>query len=127
MTVKTDRSSMPASLKSTTLLSAALAVVFYLFFMFAKHDPRLSTVAPFLNDPYDAIGSFAAIASALLVILALTRTWRPYRAQPTAAQQVFLSRTQLAIALAALITLASDVVAMARHPSLWMGTPFTGE
>jgi hypothetical protein len=114
-------------MKATTLLSAALAAVFYLFFMFAKHDPRLSTVAPFLNDPYDAIGSFAAIASALFVILALARTWWPYRKQPTEAQHVFLGRTHLAIALAALITLVSDLVAMVRHPSLWLGTPYAGE
>jgi hypothetical protein len=118
---------MPTSLKATTLLGAALAAVFYLFFMFAKHDPRLSAVAPFLNDPYDAIGSFAAIASGLLVTLTLVRAWRPYRTPPSETQQVFLGRTQLAIALAVLITLAADLVAMVRHPSQWLGTPHTGE
>jgi hypothetical protein len=127
VTMKTDSPGMPTSLKANTLLTAALAAVFYLFYMFAKHDPRLSAVAPFLNDPYDAIGSFAAISSVLLVLLALVRAFWPYRTLPTEAQCLFLSRIQLAIALAVLITLASDLVAMVRHPSLWLGTPAAGE
>jgi hypothetical protein len=118
---------MPTHFKVNTLLSAALAGVFYVFFMFAKHDSMLSTVAPFLNDPYDTVGSFAAIASILLVLLVLVRAFRPYRTTPTEEQKVYLIRTQMAIVLSALITLASDAVAMARHAEMWMGTPLTGE
>ncbi len=118
---------MPARFKVNTLLSAILAAVLYLFFMFAKHDPMLSTVAPFLNDPYDAIGSFATISSILLVIIALVRALRPYPSPPTEERKVFLIRTHMAIALAVLITLAADLVAMARHPSLWLRSPLAGE
>jgi hypothetical protein len=113
--------------KAMTILTVALATAFYSFFMFAKHDPSLSAIAPFLNDPYDAIGSFAAIASVPLVLLALLRAFRPYRTPPTTEQQVYLIRTQLAIALAALVTLAGDAVAMARHTGMWLGTPLAGE
>jgi hypothetical protein len=118
---------MPTFFKTNTLLSAALAAIFYFFFMFAKHDPMLSAVAPFLNDPYDAIGSFAAIASVLLVLIALVRAFRPYRTPPTQEQKVYLTRTHMAIVLMVLITLVSDSVAMARHISLWLGTPLAGE
>jgi hypothetical protein len=118
---------MPVFFKMNTLLTTALAATFYLFFMFAKHDPALSAVAPFLHDPYDAIGSFAAIVSILLVLLALVRAFRPYRSPPAEERKVFLVRTQMAIALAALITLAADAVAMARHTSLWLGTPLADE
>jgi hypothetical protein len=118
---------VPTILKANTLLSAALAGVFYLFFMFAKHDPLLCAVIPFLNDPYDAVGSFAAISSILLVLNALVQSFRPYRTPPTEEQKVYLIRTQMAIALAALITLVSDLVAMARHAVMWLRTSVAGE
>ena len=118
---------MPAVFKVNTLLGVAVAAVFYLFFMVTKHDPALSAIVPFTTDPYDAIGSFAAIASVPLVLLMLVRAFRPYRTPPTAEQQVYLIRTQLAITLAALITLVGDAVAMARHTGLWLGSPLTSE
>jgi hypothetical protein len=118
---------MPTFLKVNTLLSAVLAATFYFFFMFAKHDPALSAVIPFMNDPYDAVGSFAAISSILLVLIAVVRTFRPYRAAPTEELKVYLARTQMAIALAALITLGSDLVAMVRYAPMWLGTSVAGE
>jgi hypothetical protein len=50
----------------------------------------------------------------------LARAFRPYRKQPpTKAQCVYLVRSQEAVALAVLLTLLADTVALARHPSLW--------
>lgn len=118
---------MTRSFKMNTLVCTVLAGLFYGSFMFAKHDPRLSTVAPFLNDPYDAIGSFAVISSIIFVAIALVRAFRPYPLQPRDEQKVFLARTQMAIVLAVLITTASDSIAMLRHVPAWAGTPYQGE
>jgi len=100
----------------------ALSAAFYFFFMTAKHDPELSPIVPFGDDPYDAVGSFCLILSLLLAVLSLVRAFRPYRApRPTALDQAFLARTQIAIPLGILVALAADAIAMARHTSIWMG------
>jgi hypothetical protein len=106
----------------------ALSVIFYFFFMTAKHDPALSPIIPFGDDPYDAVGSFCLILSVLLAVLSLVRAFRPYRApRPTAVDQAFLARTQIAIPLGILVVLATDAIALARHTSMWMGKTGAGE
>ena len=113
---------MPKLQKLASLVVLALAALFGVFFMFAKHDPSLSAIIPFANDPYDAVGSFAAIISALLGGLALLRAVRPFRRSlPTEADRVFLARTQMAIVVAVLMPAAADAIAMTRHPSMWLG------
>jgi hypothetical protein len=97
-----------------------LANFFWWSFMFAKHDQHLRSIIPFGDDPYDAVGSFAAIVAMLAALLSLVRAFRPYRNQaPTNAQCVYLMRSQETVVLAVLLTLLSDVIAMVRHPSLW--------
>jgi len=119
---------MTPRLKVNSIMAVALGAAFYAFFMFTKHDPVLSSIIPFDNDPYDSVGSFAVVISALLVILSLFRAFRPYPSVPSSARlPVFLPRTHMAIALAVLITLAADVIAMARHVSMWSGVEGTGE
>lgn len=113
---------MPKIYKINSIIIFTFAVLFYFFFMFTKHNPSLSAIIPFANDPYDSIGSFGVIISGLLGILALIRTFRPYRKNPpTTDQIVFLVRTQMAIVSAVLVTIGADFIAMARHQSLWMG------
>ena len=115
---------MPKLQKLASLVALALAALFGVFFLFAKHDPSLSAIIPFANDPYDAVGSFAAIVSALLAGLALLRAFRPLRrSPPTRTDRAFLARTQMAIVLAVLTTAAADAIAMGRHPSMWLSQP----
>jgi hypothetical protein len=113
---------MPKAFKRNALLVCGLAVLFFWSFMFAKHDPSLRDIIPFGDDPYDAVGSFGVIVALLVALLSLVRALRPYRKHlPSTAQQVYLVRCQMTVVLAVLITLAADVIAMARHPSIWIG------
>jgi hypothetical protein len=112
---------MPQTLKRNAVIVFGLAIFFWWSFMFAKHDPRLRSIIPFGDDPYDAVGSFGTIVGVLIALLSLVRAFRPYRKQPpNNAQRRYLVRSQEAVAIAVLLTLLADTVAMARHPSLWV-------
>jgi hypothetical protein len=114
--------------KLNALAALALSVIFDFFFMLTKHDPRLASIIPFAEDPYDSVGSFCMIVSFLLATLSLVRAFWPYRSgSPKAIQKAFLARTQIAVPLGVLVTLACDLVAMARHTSSWTGKPATAE
>jgi hypothetical protein len=112
---------MPQVLKRNAVVVFGLGCLFYWSFMFAKHDPALRNVIPFGDDPYDAVGSFAVIVGMLIALLSLVRAFRPYREAPSTTQRTYLVRSQEAVVLVVFMTLASDVVAMARHPSMWVG------
>lgn len=115
---------MPNKFKINALIILVLAVVFYFFFMAAKHDAALSAVNAFANDPYDAVGSFGIQAAALLGVLSFFRAFRPYgKSGPSEEQKMFLARTQMLVTLAVVVTLASNIVAMVRTPSVWTGSP----
>jgi hypothetical protein len=115
---------MPNRFRINAGIIAALAVLFYFFFMTSKHDPGLSAVNAFAEDPYDAMGSFGIQGAAFLGILSLVRAFRPYRSGTAAdKQKVLLARTQMLAVLAVAVTLGGDIVAMVRYPSLWVGSP----
>ena len=104
-------------LKLNSLLAVGLAIIFYLFFQFTKHDPVLAAILPFGNDPYDAVGSFGVVIAGLLSMLSVLRVFRRKR---TDQQTILLARTQFTVAAAVLVTLVTDCVAMVRHIPMWM-------
>lgn len=112
---------MPKVLKRNAVIILGLAALFYWSFMFAKHDPTVRNVIPFGDDPYDSVGSFGVIVGVLAALLSLVRAFRPYRDAPSTSQRVYLIRSQEAVVLTIFMALASDVVAMVRHPSMWVG------
>lgn len=113
---------MPRDLKRNAVLVFGLAVLFSWAFMFAKHDPALRNIIPFADDPYDAVGSFGVIVGMLSALISLVRAYRPYpEPRPSLPERVYLVRSQLAVVLVVLATLAADAVAMARHFSSWTG------
>jgi hypothetical protein len=111
---------MAAKLRRNAIIVAGLAVFFAWAFMVMKHDPALRAIIPFGDDPYDAIGSFAFITSPLLALASLARTFLPRLAARSGAA-LYTLRSQAAVVFCVLVTVASYIVAMARHPSMWIG------
>jgi hypothetical protein len=98
---------MPGRLRINALIVLVLALLFTFFFDFTKHNPYLAPINPFAEDPYDAIGSFAMQAVFVLGILSLFRAFRPAgKTQPSGDRKLFLYRTQIALVLCVLVTLA---------------------
>jgi hypothetical protein len=113
---------MPGRLKVMVCLNVVLAVLFYLFFQESKHQPALSQVNVFANDPYDAVGSFAVQFALFVALLSLLRAFRPYQSDNVLdKQKVFIVRGVYFTCLSIMITLIADSVAMFRHPAGWIG------
>ena len=114
---------MQAKMKINAVLILGLAVLFYWFFMYCKHNAPLAAINPFADDPYDAVGSFGIQAAAFLGILSVVRAFRA--SSPASALEdkgVLVARAELAAVLSVGVTLAADVAAMVRHFTLWRGT-----
>jgi hypothetical protein len=109
-------------LKVNSFLVSGVAALLWWVFAFAKHARVLDGVVPFGNDPYDAVGSYAVMAAGGLAAIALLRAFWPYRdaSRPSRRDAMYLIRTQIAIPLVLLVNVASDAVAMARHPGMWV-------
>jgi hypothetical protein len=113
---------MPRQLKGIAFLTFVLAVLFYLFFDVTKHQPALSQVNAFADDPYDAVGSFGVQLALFTALLSLVRAFRPYQAGKASDSQVLLLlRGEYFSCLAVAVTLVADIVAMIRHPAVWIG------
>jgi hypothetical protein len=97
-------------------------VLFYLFFQISKQNPALSQVNAFAEDPYDAVGSFGVQLAVFTALLSLVRAFRPYHGKKVLdGQKLLLLRGEYISCLSVAVTLAADVVAIIRYPSLWMG------
>lgn len=113
---------MPRSVKVSALLTLGLAILLFFFFDSGKHAPSLALANAFAEDPYDSVGSFGVQLAAFLALLAVFRAFRPYPSEKTRDRQlVLLARTAYCSCLAVAVTLGADVIAMIRHPSLWLG------
>ncbi len=115
---------MPRQLKVNASLTLAFAVVFYLFWQISKQQPALSHVNPFAVDPYDAVGSFSTQVAVFAATLSVIRAFRPYQPNSALEPQIrHLVRAEYITCLSVAITLVTDVVAMLRHPDVWVGFP----
>lgn len=104
-----------------TALVLCLAIVFAFFFQLSKGVP-FREVSPFLEDPYDAVGSFAVQAALLVGLLTYARALR-LRADPAQSPKArVIVRGNVLVLSAVAMTLASDCVAeiLSRGPrSIW--------
>lgn len=113
---------MPDTLRRNAFSLALTGAAFCTFFQIAKHQPRLSAVNPFSEDPYDSVGSFAIQFVLFMMLLSLLRAYRryPQAADPHASAAIQV-RGQLMAYVAIAFTQVADLIAMARHPLLWRG------
>jgi hypothetical protein len=112
---------MSRQLKVNACLTVVLAALFYLFWQITKHQPALSQVNAFAEDPYDAVGSFGTQLAVFTALLSLVRAFRPYQLNKVLdGQKVHLVRAEYITCLSVAVTLVTDIVAMIRYPSVWM-------
>lgn len=113
---------MSRQLKGIAFLTFVLAILFYLFFQASKHSPALAQVNAFADDPYDAVGSFGVQFALFAALLSLIRAFRPYQSgRALDGQELLLWRGEYFSCLSIAATLVADIVAMIRHPSVWIG------
>jgi hypothetical protein len=117
--------SMQKTLKRNAILVSGLALFFWWAFGFAKHDPALRSIIPFGEDPYDAVSSFGVIAAALLALVSAARAFLQ-RWAGRSGQPIYVLRAQVAVPFCVLVSVAAEAVAMARHTSMWLGSPGCG-
>ena len=98
-------------LKSLTYLPLASTALFYVFFMASKHIPFLSNVTPFLEDPYDAVGSFSVLTAILIVLFNLVRL-ELIRKYKIIGRDLYIIRGNLVIGWSILATLLADCIAI---------------
>ncbi len=115
---------MPKSFKPTVLSVLALSAVFTFFFFLSKHNPLFSDVNAFAEDPYDAIGSFGFQLALFAALLSVIRVFLPRGSgELSASQKLLVIRGCTVSVQAVAVTLAAEMVAMFRSPSLWMDSP----
>jgi hypothetical protein len=103
------------------LVSVVLAVLFWIFFDACKHNPALAAAGVFLEDPYDAVGSFGIQLAGLAAMLALLRAFRPYSDEEDRLAMVL--RGSVVCLSAILVTLVADGIALLRFFPHWTTAP----
>ncbi len=94
------------------------------FFFAAKHRVGLARIAPFAEDPYDAVGSFGIQFAVVASLISLLRGVRRYGgAGVPAPQAALVLRGGIAALLSVFVTFQADAVALFRHPNVWARSP----
>lgn len=106
--------SAPTSLKRNSAAVFGLITVL----LITKRSLVLLKVPPLRSDPCDAVGAFALITIAFVVVVS---SFDRYRKGPLSALQgLYDLRSQQAVVLAVFITITADAVALGRHPAIWI-------
>ena len=87
-----------------SLFIFGLTVIFFLFFQYSKHNAVLTSINVFNQDPYDAVGSFAVFLALFSSVFAFFK--------PKVAKIAVLS---------VLVTMVSNIIAMAKFTGDWVG------
>lgn len=95
------------------ILTLSLAVFFGFYFQFTKHNPTISRILPFDEDPFDAVGSFGFLLAGFTSILAIYRFLKRESEKQKKAEVV--------VVLSVLVSIFVNFVAMARYLDVWYG------
>jgi hypothetical protein len=106
--------------KIVTLTTYLQVILFVLFFNFSKHNLILAQLNPFIEDPFDAVGSFGIQLAAVAGGLSLLRIFRPYPRGITLKNLTLILNCNLTALLAILVTLIADSVALVRFFPKWI-------
>lgn len=87
-----------------SLVTFGLAVLFFLFFQYTKHNAVLTPINVFNQDPYDAVGSFAVFLGLFSSVFAF-----------------FKPKVAKIVALSVLVTMISNIITMVRFTGNWFG------
>jgi hypothetical protein len=114
---------MPSRLK----FNSSVLIVLTGLFLFTKFNLTRLRVPVFGLDPCDAVMHFAFFVM-LLALVGSLRAMRPYREGVTyTTQDTHVLRSQEAVALAMFIAVFAHLVALARHPSMWVGAQWRNQ
>ena len=109
-----------ALLRRAVAGSLLLTALFILLFDRVKHDPGLALVSPFGEDPYDAVGSFGVQVGFACAILSALRAYRTdLKTESLYNRYAYTLRAMGVSALAVIVTMLADMVALLRYPTLW--------
>jgi hypothetical protein len=102
-----------------TLAVCLLTALFLVFFNVSKHYPALVKVNVFIEDPYDAVGSFGIQLAVLSALVSFVRILRPYP-KGIASDNLMLILHGSAVSLFSIaVTLAADTIALFRYLPEW--------
>lgn len=108
------------SCRVSAIFALVTSVLFFVFFSVSKQSPYFQNVNVFNVDPYDATGSFGIQLAFFCALLAVFRSFRPYKPGGIAAgSQIMILRACALSLFAVVITLFSDIVAMIRFSGIW--------
>ena len=108
--------------KFVTVITCLLTLLFWIFFDISKHDPTLAQVNVFLEDPFDAVGSFGIQLALLSALVSFVRILRPYPKGISANHLLLILRGNAVSLLSIAVTLTADVIAMLRYLHEWIGS-----
>lgn len=97
--------------KIKAFLIFVLACLFYFFFQFAKHNPLISPVNVFNQDPYDAVGSFGVLLAFFVSLISIF--WALFKKKKKHFQSVVI------VWLSIVITFLTDITSLLRFMNIW--------
>lgn len=108
--------------KFATLTICLLTSLFLIFFNVSKHYPALVEVNPFIEDPYDAVGSFGIQLAVLSALVSFVRILRPYPQGITSRNLLLILHGDAVSLVSVAVTLTADIIAMFRYLPEWISS-----